>query len=164
MIPRPIAQTITILETNLKTKLQDTLMKDAHSIRAIFLVCGCNYWISQISFIRHCNVIACKYIINKESVVRERGCGGVGVTSRVSFCTNRFKDVLICYCTTDWCNGVDSSNSAVNAAQEHFRRQEELEKKETKVNNAAAIGVMLTPWLALIMVLNSICGWKLCLK
>lgn len=41
VIPSPIAQTHTILETNLKTKIQDTLMKDAHSIRAIFLVCSC---------------------------------------------------------------------------------------------------------------------------
>lgn len=111
-----------------------------------------------LSPVYHFKLIACKYIINEESVVRERGCGDVGVTSRVSFCTNRFKDVLICYCTTDWCNGIDNSNSAANAAQEHFRRQKEGEERENKAKNSAANITMTAFWLALITVMISIYG------
>lgn len=91
-------------------------------------------------------------------MVRERGCGGVGVSSREPFCTNRFKDVLICYCTTDWCNGIDRSNSAVTVAQDHFRRQEEKEERENNAKNAAQNVTMTVLWLTLIMGLNFIAG------
>lgn len=91
-------------------------------------------------------------------MVRERGCGGVGVTSRESFCTNRFRDVLICYCTEEWCNGSEPSGTAVNVAKDHFRRQEEEEEeRENKDKSAAVKGTFTTLWLALILVFNSIC-------
>lgn len=89
--------------------------------------------------------------------MRERGCGGVGVTSRESFCTNRYKDVLICYCTEEWCNGSEPSGTAVNVAKEHFRRQEEEEESENKGKSAAVKDSFPAFWLAFMLVFNSIC-------
>lgn len=103
--------------------------------------------------------IACKYVINDRSVVRERGCGGVGVSGRQTFCKNVYKDVVECYCTTDWCNGIDASNTAVNAAEEHFRRQEAINRQETNmtVTGVAAVNKFSLLGLAFVMVLSLLC-------
>ncbi|XP_037051343.1 uncharacterized protein LOC119085156 [Bradysia coprophila] len=102
---------------------------------------------------------ACKYVINKSSVVRERGCGGVGVTSRQTFCKNRYADVVECYCTTDWCNGIDASNTAVSAAEEHFRRLEAAKQAENKVQTGGASHTTFSMFgIALIIALSLICG------
>lgn len=156
MIPNPIAKPNTILETTLITRLQNILLKDAHSILTILQVH--NYICRAFRACITLYLIACKYVINKDYVVRGRGCGGPGVMSKVSFCTNRFKDVLECYCTTDWCNGIDSVNSAEKVAEEHFRRQDEKEESENKNKNAAAKITTTALWLAVIMVLKEICG------
>lgn len=103
--------------------------------------------------------IACKYVITDRSVVRERGCGGVGVSSRQSFCKNIYKDVVECYCTTDFCNGIDASNTALSTAEEHFRRLAAVEEQgKTTTVVAAANTTVSIFWLTFVAVLSLIWG------
>ncbi|XP_037051222.1 uncharacterized protein LOC119085084 [Bradysia coprophila] len=107
----------------------------------------------------HPNYIpACKFVIDRKLVVHERSCGIPGVTSQQSFCRNLYRDVIECYCTTDWCNGMDPSNSATLTAEEHFRRQALYEQMENNVINGAVNRTLSVFWMVLLLLSKLICS------
>lgn len=81
-------------------------------------------------------------------MVHERRCDYVGVTSRVTFCTDRFNDA-VCHCTSDWCNGIDSSNTAVEVAKRHFAAQ--AEQTTTPKNSASHLAPIALSFAAMLM-------------
>lgn len=104
------------------------------------------------------SITACKFVIDRKNVVHERSCGMPGVSSQQSFCRNLFRDVIECYCTTDWCNGMDPSNNATHTAEEHFRRQALAEEMENKVINGAVNCTLSVFWVVLLLLSELICS------